>query len=142
MNAVWGSTTLRELQLDNNRIRDRGAQLVAVVLTAVNLEVVDLGFNVITTVGVKALMKSLADNESVLSLTLSGNPLDTTASKAVSYALAYNTNLLSLYMDNCSIGYAAQRHIAAGVASNSSSALCRITGFGIGGMRCNHLIFL
>ena len=133
MNVVWGSKTLRDIRLDNNKIRDRGAQLVAVVLTSVDLEKVDLGFNKITTVGIKALMKSLAENESLRSLTLSGNTLDTSASKAVSYALAYNTNLNSLYMDNCSVGYAAQRHVAAGVASNSSSSLRTLTGFRIGG---------
>ena len=133
MNAIWGSTTLKELRLDNNNVNDRGAQLVAVVLTSVKLQVIDLGFNSITTVGIKALMKSLAENDSLLSLTLSGNPLDTTASKAVSYALAYNSSLTSLYVDHCSIGYAAQRHITAGIASNSQSALRHVTGFGIGG---------
>lgn len=133
MNVVWGSQTLKDLRLDNNKIRDRGAQLVAVVLTSVNLERVNLGFNVITTVGIKALMKSLAENETLQSLTLSGNTLDTSASKAVSYALAYNKHLSSLYLDNCSVGYAAQRHIAAGVASNSSSSLRTLTGFRIGG---------
>lgn len=132
MNVVWGSQTLKDLRLDNNKIRDRGAQLVAVVLTSVNLERVDLGFNIITTVGIKALMKSLAENETLQSLTLSGNTLDTSASKAVSYALAYNKHLISLYLDNCSVGYAAQRHIAAGVASNSASSLRTLTGFRIG----------
>jgi len=132
MNAIWGSTTLRELRLDNNRINDRGAQLVAVVLTSVKLEIIDFGFNLITTVGIKALMKSLAENDSLQSLTLSGNPLDTTASKAVSYALAYNSSLVSLYVDHCSIGYAAQRHVTAGIASNSHSALRIVTGFRIG----------
>ena len=32
MNAIWGSKTLREIKLDNNQIRDRGAQLAAVVM--------------------------------------------------------------------------------------------------------------
>lgn len=133
MNAVWGSTSLKELKLDNNHIHDRGAQLVAVVLTSVNLETVDIGFNKLTTVGIKALMKSLAENNSLKSLTLSGNSLDTTGSKAVSYALAYNTSLQSLYLDNCTIGYTAQRHITAGVASNSCSSVSTLTGFRIGG---------
>jgi len=132
MNAIWGSSTLREVWLDNNRIHDRGAQLAAVVLTSVKLEVLDLGFNRITTGGIKALMKSLAENDTLLSLTLSGNPLDTNASKAVSYALAYNKSLRALYVDNCSVGYAAQRHITAGIVSNSQLSLRVITGFHIG----------
>jgi Ran GTPase-activating protein (RanGAP) involved in mRNA processing and transport len=133
MNAIWGSKTLREIKLDNNQIRDRGAQLAAVVLTSVDLELLDIGFNRLTIVGIKALMKSLAENSSLLALTLSGNVLDTNASKAVSYALAYNRTIRKLYIDHCSLSYAAQRHIAAGIVSNSSLALRVMSGFPLGG---------
>jgi Ran GTPase-activating protein (RanGAP) involved in mRNA processing and transport len=133
MNAIWGSKTLREIKLDNNQIRDRGAQLAAVVLTSVDLEVLDIGFNRLTIVGIKALMKSLAENSSLLALTLSGNVLDTNASKAVSYALAYNRTIRKLYLDHCSLSYAAQRHIAAGIVSNSYLALRVMSGFPLGG---------
>ena len=133
MNAIWESKTLREIKLDNNQIRDRGAQLAAVVLTSVDLEVLDLGFNRLTIVGIKALMKSLAENCSLLTLTLSGNVLDTNASKAVSYALAYNRTIRKLYVDHCSLSYAAQRHIAAGIVSNSNLALRVMSGFPLGG---------
>lgn len=133
MNAIWGSKTLREIKLDNNQIRDRGAQLAAVVLTSVDLEVLDIGFNRLTIVGIKALMKSLAENSSLLTLTLSGNVLDTNASKAVSYALAYNRTIQKLYIDHCSLSYAAQRHIAAGIVSNSYLALRVMSGFPLGG---------
>lgn len=140
MNAIWGSKTLREVKLDNNQIRDRGAQLAAVVLTSVDLEVLDIGFNRLTIVGIKALMKSLAENSSLLSLTLSGNVLDTNASKAVSYALAYNRTIRKLYLDHCSLSYAAQRHIAAGIVSNSYLALRVMSGFPLGGEL--YIIFL
>lgn len=133
MNAIWGSKSLREIKLDNNQIRDRGAQLAAVVLTSVNLEVLDMGFNRLTIVGIKALMKSLAENRSLLTLTLSGNVLDTNASKAVSYALAYNKTIRKLYVDHCSLSYAAQRHIATGIVSNSNLALRVMSGFPLGG---------
>ena len=133
MNAIWGSKTLREIKLDNNQIRDRGAQLAAVVLTSVDLEVLDIGFNRLTIVGIKALMKSLAENSTLLALTLSGNVLDTNASKAVSYALAYNKTIQKLYLDHCSLSYAAQRHIAAGIVSNSHLALRVMSGFPLGG---------
>ena len=132
MNAIWGSKNLREIKLDNNQIRDRGAQLAAVVLTSVKLEVLDMGFNRLTIVGIKALMKSLAENCSLLTLTLSGNVLDTNASKAVSYALAYNKTIQKLYVDHCSLSYAAQRHIAAGIVSNSKLALRVMSGFPLG----------
>ena len=141
MNAIWGSKTLREIKLDNNQIRDRGAQLAAVVLTSVDLEVLDIGFNRLTIVGIKALMKSLAENSSLLALTLSGNVLDTNASKAVSYALAYNRTIQKLYIDHCSLSYAAQRHIAAGIVSNSYLALRVMSGFPLGG-ECQLLIVI
>ena len=59
MNSLWGYTQLRALHLDNNSIGDRGATHVAAVLPTLALEHLDLGFNQIGTVGVKALMKSL-----------------------------------------------------------------------------------
>lgn len=133
MNAVWGSKTLRELKIDNNKIRDRGAQLAAVALTAIDLEELDLGFNRVTNVGIKALMKSLSETTSLQSLSLSGIPLDATACKAVSYALAYNSSLRAFYVDSCQVGYSGQRHIVAGIVSNRWSMLRVVTGFEIGG---------
>ena len=132
MNAVWGSQTLKELRLDNNLIRDRGAQLAAVVLTSIKLEVIDLSFNRITTIGIKALMKSLSENNSLQYLGLSGINIDPNASKALSYGLAYNSTLKYLHIDTCQIGYAAQRHVIAGVISNRMSSLRVLTGFPVG----------
>ncbi len=80
-------------------------------------------------------MKTLAENTSVRSLTLSGNAIDTTSARAVSYALALNRNLKELFMDNCSATYGAQRHIAAGIVSNKFSALGILRGFHLGGKR-------
>lgn len=129
MNAIWGSPHLRELKLDNNRIKDRGAQLCAVVLTSISLETLDLSFNRVSTVGIKALMKNLSENNSLQKLGLAGIPIDQNASKAVSYALAYNTSLRALHVDNCATGYASQRHIVAGAVSNRKSSLRVLTGF-------------
>jgi Ran GTPase-activating protein (RanGAP) involved in mRNA processing and transport len=129
MNALWGSKTLRELKLDNNKIQDRGAQLCAVVLTSVSLEYLDLSFNKVSTTGIKALMKNLSENSSLRTLAISGIPIDQNASKAVSYALAYNTTLRALHIDSCSTGYASQRHIVAGAVSNRKSSLRVLTGF-------------
>ena len=133
MNAVWGSPTLRALKLDNNRIQDRGAQLCAVVLTSIPLEVLDLSFNrSIATTGIKALMKNISENSSLRFLGLAGIPLDQNSSKALSYALAYNCSLRTLYLDNCSAGYASQRHIVAGIVSNQKASLRLVTGFSLG----------
>jgi Ran GTPase-activating protein (RanGAP) involved in mRNA processing and transport len=129
MNAIWGSETLREIKLDNNRIQDRGVQLCAVVLTSIALETLDLAFNRVTTVGIKALMKNLSENSSLHTLSLCGIPIDQNASKAVSYALAYNSSLRVFFLDNCSTGYSSQRHIVAGIVSNRRSSLRLLTGF-------------
>lgn len=132
MNAVWGSDTLRSIKLDNNKIRDRGTQLCAVVLTSIALEALDLSFNRhITTTGIKALMKNLSENTSLRSLGLCGIPMDQNSSKAVSYALAYNTSLKAVYLDNSTTGYSSQRHIVAGIISNQNSSLRVFTGFDI-----------
>ena len=133
MNSIWGSRTLKSLKLDNNMIRDRGAQLVAVVLTSTNLEVLDIGFNNITSLGMKALMKLVAENKTLKSRTISGNRLDNVGSKAVAFALAYNQSLKSVFIDKCFMGYAAQRQTAAGIVSNSGTSLQIVTGFRLGG---------
>ena len=133
MNSIWGSQTLRSLKLDNNRLRDRGAQLCAVVLTSIPLDALDLSFNrMIGTNGIKSLMKNISENRSLQFLGLAGIPLDQNSSKALSYALAYNTSLRTIYLDNCSTGYASQRHIVAGIVSNQKATLRLVTGFDLG----------
>eukprot|EP00537_Pseudo-nitzschia_pungens_P000623 CAMPEP_0172370716 /NCGR_PEP_ID=MMETSP1060-20121228/39217_1 /TAXON_ID=37318 /ORGANISM="Pseudo-nitzschia pungens, Strain cf. cingulata" /LENGTH=955 /DNA_ID=CAMNT_0013096073 /DNA_START=204 /DNA_END=3071 /DNA_ORIENTATION=+ len=129
MNAVWGSSTLKEIKLDSNLMQDRGAQLCSVVLGSIRLELLDVSFNRISTVGIKAIMKSLSENDSLKRLALSGVPMDQNASKAVSYALAYNQSLQRFNIDSCSVGYSGQRHIVAGIVSNRYTKLQRLTGF-------------
>lgn len=129
MNAVWGSSTLREIKLDNNMMQDRGAQLCSVVLGSIRLEVLDVSCNKISTIGVKAIMKSLSENDSLKRLALCGVTMDQNASKAVSYALAYNQSLQRFNIDSCSIGYSGQRHIVAGIVSNRYTNLQCLTGF-------------
>lgn len=131
MNALWGSEFLRVIKLDNNRLQDRGAQLCAVVLTSIALTVLDLGFNRVTTTGIKALMKNVSESNSLHTLGLSGIPIDQNASKALAYALAYNSSMATLHLDSCSMGYAAQRHIVAGIISNRRLSLRVLTGFPI-----------
>jgi Ran GTPase-activating protein (RanGAP) involved in mRNA processing and transport len=137
MNAVWGSTSLQEIRLDNNCIGDRGAQLIAVVVANVpSLKRLDVGFSSFTAVGMRALMKSIAESDQIVSLSISGNKLDTDGAKAVAYALAYNRSLKYFFMDNCAANHASQRHITAGIVSNSQVSLHTLTGFRIGGENC------
>jgi len=93
------------------------------------LEVLDVSCNKISTVGVKAIMKSLSENDSLQRLALCGVPMDQNASKAISYALAYNQSLQRFNIDSCSIGYSGQRHIVAGIVSNRYTHLQSLTGF-------------
>jgi hypothetical protein len=133
MNAIWGSTTLRELLLDNNDLRDRGAEQVAAILPHVKtLAVLDLGFNSIKSSGMRTLMKVLAETHHLVSLSMSGNPIDTAAAKMVAYALAYNQSLKSLSLVHCSIDPGDRRHIVAGIVSNRGIALRKLTGFSLG----------
>eukprot|EP00980_Cylindrotheca_fusiformis_P030276 scaffold24618_cov127-Cylindrotheca_fusiformis.AAC.9 len=132
-NAVWGSTTLKELRIDNNNIGDRGAHQVAAILPALKaLEVLDVGFNSIKATGLNVLMKAVAESQQLQSLSVSGNAIDVPAAKAVAYALAYNQSLRSLYLVHCNINHEGQRHISAGIVSNSNIALRKLTGFRVG----------
>ena len=132
-NALWGSTTLKELKVDNNVIGDRGAHQMAAIIPAIKvIEVLDVGFNSITNQGLTILMKTVAESKSLRSLSLSGNAIDANAAKSLAYALAFNCSLKSIFLVHCSIGHEEQRHIAAGIVSNSQTALCRLNGFEIG----------
>jgi Ran GTPase-activating protein (RanGAP) involved in mRNA processing and transport len=133
MNAIWGSSTLRELLLDNNDLRDRGAEQVAAILPHVKtLAVLDIGFNSIKSSGMRTLMKVVAETHHLVSLSVSGNVIDTDAAKLVAYALAYNQSLKSLSLVHCSIDHGSQRQITAGIASNCGTALRKLTGFSLG----------
>lgn len=141
MNAIWGSSTLSELTVDRNRLKDRAAQLCAVVLTSVPMEVLDLGFNKIGLVGIKALMKNLSETSSLKKLSLSGISMDQASAKALAYGLANNSSLEQLYLDSCLNGYAFQRHVVAGVIANPNPSLRVIRGFDIG-RKCNKFLLL
>lgn len=131
MNAVWGSKTLKALKVDRNRLKDRAAQLCAVGLTSVQMEILDVGFNKIGVVGIKALMKNVSETSSLKRLSLSGISLDQTGAKALAYGLAKNSSLEVLNLDSCLNGYAFQRHVVAGIISNPNPSLRVITGFDI-----------
>lgn len=132
-NALWGSTTLKELKLDNNAIGDRGAHQVAAILPAMSaLETLDVGFNSIKSTGLNVLMKAAAEAHQLLSLSVSGNDIDVPAAKAVAYALAYNLSLQSIFLVHCNINHEGQRHITAGIVSNSRTSIRKLTGFDVG----------
>ena len=132
-NALWGSSTLKDLEIDNNEIGDQGAHHIAAVVPGMTaLRVLDVGFNSIKVGGINVLMKTIAESQYLESFSISGNAIDVNAAKAVAYAMAYNCSLTSIHLVHCSIGHEGQRHISAGIVSNSRTALRRLTGFEIG----------
>lgn len=132
-NALWGSSTLKGLEVDNNEIGDRGAHHIAAIIPGMKaLENLDVGFNSIKVTGLNVLMKTIAESPSLQSLSVSGNAIDVNAAKAVAFAMAYNCSLKSIQLVHCSIGHDGQRHISAGIVSNSRTSLRKLTGFEIG----------
>jgi len=99
------------------------------VSTSITLVKLDISFNAVTTVGIRAIMKNLSEDTNMRRLGMSGIGIDLNAAKAVSFALAYNTSLETIYLDNCQVGYSAQRHITAGIVSNQKAPLKMLTGF-------------
>jgi len=92
----------------------------------------DVGFNKISGSGMHALMKAVAHNRTLVSLSLSGNVIDTASAKAVAYVMAHNVALKSLYLDHCDIGAEGLRHVTAGIVSNCRTRLQTLTGFQVG----------
>ena len=132
-NSFWGSRTLKELVLDNNKLGDRGTHHIAAIIpTMTVLKVLDVGFNSVKVSGLTALMKTVAGSASLSSLSVSGNTVDINAAKAVAYALAYNSSLKEMFLVHCSIVPEGQRHITAGIVSNTTTALLKLIGFAIG----------
>lgn len=133
MNALWGSSTLKDLEVDNNQIGDRGAHHIAAIIPRMkSLENLDVGFNAIKAAGLSVLMKTVAESQYLQSISVSGNAIDVNSAKAVAFALAYNCSLKSIQLVHCSIGHEGQRHISAGIVSNRRTSLKKLAGFEIG----------
>jgi Ran GTPase-activating protein (RanGAP) involved in mRNA processing and transport len=132
-NALWGSSSLKQLEVDNNEIGDQGAHHIAAIIPGMKaLRTLDVGFNSIKVAGLNVLMKTIAESPHLETLSVSGNAIDVNAAKAVAFAMAYNCSLTSLHLIHCSIGNEGQRHISAGIVSNSRTALRKLTGFEMG----------
>jgi hypothetical protein len=132
INSLWSYTSLQILSLDNNKVGDEGARLLARVLPTLLLEELNVGFNEIGNEGVTELIKAVVSNSTLRVLMLSGNAITTEGAREVAFMLSHNTELQTLYLDHMSIGQAGERYISAAVASSRDSALRNITGFGLG----------
>ena len=145
-NALWGSESLKQLEVDNNEIGDQGAHHIAAIIPGMKaFKALDVGFNSIKVAGLNVLMKTIAESPQLETLSISGNVVDVNSAKAVAFAMAYNCSLTSLHLVHCSIGHEGQRHISAGIVSNSRTALRKLTGFDMG-RKCfvtasSHVVF-
>jgi hypothetical protein len=97
-----------------------------------SLDLLDVGFNGISTTGVRPLMRALGCHPTIRSFTLSGNSLDTEGARAVASAITTSTALHELYLDHTSIGHAGERLICMGLESSHHLNLHVLTGFRLG----------
>ena len=126
------------LHLDNNRIGDKGAQLLATCLFSMQLHELYVGFNEIAIVGMTALCYAVRCSRTIGVLMLSGNPLNVNGAGVVAEMLLHNSTLHTIYLDHMNdIGQsdlcvAGQQNIAVSIARNIFSNLTTLTGFELG----------
>ena len=123
------------LLLDNNKIGDQGALLLASCVSSMNLSHLNVGFNDIGANGIAALLQAclLPVNSTAMTiLNISGSVINADVAKLLADLLVKNRTLNELYLDRTNIGSAGERLIAAGIASNRRCALTSFTGFDLG----------
>lgn len=128
---IPGHQGLRSLSLDNNKISNAGAAILATALPFLRLRELNIGFNEITGDGIRVLVQQLHQATSLEVLVISGNTISNEACQDLGNALSTNTTLLNLYMDNMSITSLGEKYVSAGIASNRRCALKSLTGFAL-----------
>jgi hypothetical protein len=114
-------TQLTRMHLDNNRITDRGALLIAKSLHHnSSLKWLYLGSNHITDIAVHAMADALHVNSSLQWLDLSGNCITETGAVAMSRALCVNVGMRELYLHQNGIGDIGVLALAEALSVNSS----------------------
>ena len=133
--ALWNYTSMNVLLIDNNKLGDIGAKLLASCLASMNLTHLNVAFNDIGPEGVTSLLHAclMPINSSSMSiLNISGSTLNTDVARLLADLIARNKTLAELYLDRANIGSAGERYIATGIASNRRSGLVSFTGFDLG----------
>lgn len=133
--ALWNYTSMSVLLLDNNKIGDVGAKLLASCVSSMNLTHLNVAFNEIGPEGITALLHAclMPINSSSMSiLNISGSTLNTDVARLLADLIARNKTLAELYLDRANIGSAGERYIATGIASNRHCGLVSFTGFDLG----------
>jgi Leucine-rich repeat (LRR) protein len=133
--ALWNYTSLNVLLLDNNKIGDLGAKLLASCVSSMNLVHLNVAFNDIGSEGVAALLHAclLPVKSSCMSiLNISGSTINTDVARLLADLICKNSTLNELSLDRANISSTGERYIAGGIASNRHSALVSFTGFDLG----------
>ena len=133
--ALWNYTSMSVLLIDNNKLGDVGAKLLASCLSSMNLTHLNVAFNDIGPEGVTSLLHAclMPINSSSMSiLNISGSTLNTDVARLLADLIARNKTLAELYLDRANIGSAGERYIATGIATNRHCGLVSFTGFDLG----------
>jgi hypothetical protein len=123
--------SLQKLSLDNNKIGD-GIRMLAHVMSTMQLEYLNLGFNEIPTEGMLEIIKSVCTTSKLHTFTLSGNSVNVDVAKVLASFLLNSKSLRYLHLDHSCLSPLCEKHIASAVASNKHSVLNVFTGFDLG----------
>ncbi len=123
--------SLQKLSLDNNKIGD-GTRMLAHVMSTMQLEYLNLGFNEIPTEGMLEIIKSVCTTSKLHTFTLSGNSVNVDVAKVLASFLLNSKSLRYLHLDHSCLSPLCEKHIASAVASNKHSVLKVFTGFDLG----------
>lgn len=126
---------MKVLLIDNNKLGDQGARLLASCVSSMNLSHLNVGFNEIGAEGITAVLQACLmpiKSTSMSILNISGSVINNEVARLLGDLLSKNRTLTELYMDRTNIGPAGERSIATGIASNRSCALSSFTGFDLG----------
>jgi Ran GTPase-activating protein (RanGAP) involved in mRNA processing and transport len=121
--------SLVTLALDNNKLADDGAFILAEALKCMSLKVLGLSFNKMETAGIDHIVRV---SHQLQSLNVSGNKLGSDLVEPL-HDLVMNSAVLEvLSLDHSAIGEPERLKIASGIASNSRSVLRTFDGFPLG----------
>jgi len=140
----WTTTELLDLELDGNAIGDEGMELLVTGLSSsASLDMLRLGNNGITSIGIEALSNVLKSPNSQLShLVLNYNSFGDNGANILASSLANNVSLKILYLFRCNItdeGWKAFAKLICDSSSVNKTHLSNHTLFELGiGKSRNH----
>ena len=131
-----------KLMLDNNKIKDNGAFLIAEILEKSSLKILSVAYNDIAAVGISSIVKKLIVSDEINLtnnnwnglewLDLRGNSLIRESITLIATMLSKNFTLQSLFLDAKSLSENGIIELTVGIVSNYKPSLIRFEGFLLG----------